>query len=156
MFYNIRHLTKFRYDAAVSESLMEVRMHPRTEGIQRCLSFSLSVDPRCRVNLYRDYLGNSVHHFDVPGKHTELRILAEALVEMEEPAPHPEKLDSSAWDELDATVGAGDYWEFLHPSQFAWPSEALEKLIRQLEVRRRGDPLTFMLELNASVHEWFY
>jgi transglutaminase-like putative cysteine protease len=155
MFFTIRHLTRFRYDAPVSESLMEVRMHPRTEGHQRCLSFELSVDPRARVNLYRDYLGNSVHHFDVPGKHTELRILAEALVEMEDPAPLPDKLDSSAWDELDALVGAGDYWETLHPSQFACPSPALEKLIRELKVQRRGDPLTFLRELNAAVHGWF-
>jgi transglutaminase-like putative cysteine protease len=57
MFYSIRHLTQFRYDAPVSESLMEVRMHPRTEGAQRCLSFQLSVDPRAQMNSYRDYLG---------------------------------------------------------------------------------------------------
>ncbi|HEY4363375.1 MAG TPA: transglutaminase family protein [Bryobacteraceae bacterium] len=155
MFFTIRHLTRFRYDAPVSESLMEVRMHPRTEGYQRCLSFELSVDPRARVNLYRDYLGNSVHHFDVPGKHTELRILAEALVEMEEPAPLPEALEATAWDELDALVGAGDYWETLHPSQFASPGPGLEKLIRELNVRRRSDPLSFMLQLNSAVNGWF-
>jgi transglutaminase-like putative cysteine protease len=155
MFFNIRHLTRFRYDTPVSESLMEVRMHPRTEGYQRCISFNLSVDPRARVNSYRDYLGNSVHHFDVPGKHTELRILAESMVEMEEPAPLPEALDASAWDDLDALVSAGDYWETLHPSQFASPSEALTGLIHELKVQRRDDPLTFLRELNSAVHEWF-
>jgi hypothetical protein len=41
MFYTIRHLTKFRYSAAVSESIMEVRMQPRTEAMQRCLNFQL-------------------------------------------------------------------------------------------------------------------
>ena len=49
MFYSIRHLTRFRYKTPVSESLMELRMHPRTEGAQRCLSFHLSVSPRTRV-----------------------------------------------------------------------------------------------------------
>src|SRR5579872_814292 len=125
MFYTIRHLTRFRYESPVSESLMEARMHPRTESNQRCLSFQLSVDPRARVNVYRDYLGNSVHHFDVPGKHTELAILAESLVEMEPPAPLPEGLGSNAWQDLDETVAAGDYWEMLNPSQYATPSEAL-------------------------------
>jgi len=57
---------------------MEVRMHPRTEGSQRCLSVQLSVDPRAHVSSYRDYLGNSVHHFDVPGKHTRLMVIAES------------------------------------------------------------------------------
>ena len=49
VFYSIRHLTCFRYATPVSESLMELRMHPRTEGGQRCLSFQLSVEPRTRV-----------------------------------------------------------------------------------------------------------
>jgi len=30
MFYSIRHLTKFRYSAPVSESVMELRMCPRS------------------------------------------------------------------------------------------------------------------------------
>ena len=123
MFYTIRHLTQFRYDASVSESLMEVRMHPRTEGGQRCLSFQLSADPRARVHLYRDYLGNSVHHFDVPGKHKELKILAESLVELEPPAELPERLGPDAWKELDDLVAAGDYWEMLMPGQYAQPGE---------------------------------
>src|SRR5580700_5687871 len=125
MFYTIRHLTRFRYDSPVRESLMEARMHPRTEASQRCLSFQLSVDPRARVNVYRDYLGNSVHHFDVPGKHTELAILAESLVEMETPPELPKALGPEAWGELDSVVAAGDYWEMLMPSAFACPSDAL-------------------------------
>src|ERR1700677_2863589 len=108
MFYSIRHLTQFRYDSPVSESLMEARMQPRSEGAQRCRSFQLSVDPRAQVFFYRDYLGNSVHHFDVPGKHTQLRIIAESLVEMETPPELPERLAPEAWEELDALVAAGD------------------------------------------------
>jgi len=155
MFYSIRHLTRFRYKTPVSESLMELRMHPRTEGGQRCLSFQLSVDPRTRVYEYRDYLGNMVHHFDVPGQHRELKIVAEALVEIE-PAPElPERLDPSAWTELDQQAAAGDYWEMLMPSQFAQPTEALLNLIEPLRVWRRDDPLSFVRELNAAIYDWF-
>ncbi len=100
MFYTVRHLTQFRYNSAVSESLMEVRMQPRTEGAQRCLSFQLSVDPRAQVYFYRDYLGNSVHHFDVPGKHTHLRIIAEALVEVQTAGLLPPRLGSGDWNRL--------------------------------------------------------
>jgi transglutaminase-like putative cysteine protease len=155
MFYSIWHLTRFRYKTSVSESLMELRMHPRTEGGQRCLSFQLSVEPRARVYEYRDYLGNTVHHFDVPGQHRELKIVAEALVEIE-PAPElPDGLEPSAWDELDAQAAAGDYWEMLMPSQFAQPSEALLSLSEPLRVRRRDDPLRFLRELNSAIYEWF-
>ena len=37
MFYSIRHLTKFRYSKPVSESIMDVRKTPRSEGAQGCL-----------------------------------------------------------------------------------------------------------------------
>jgi transglutaminase-like putative cysteine protease len=162
MFYCIRHLTRFRYDAPVSESQMEVRMHPRSEAPQRCLSFQLSVFPRASVYQYRDYQGNSVHHFDVPGKHAQLRILAEAQVELQTPAEIPERLGDGAWEQLDALAGAGDYWEMLMPSQFARPTEALGGLIAQLGAargqgveRRQDDPLTFLRELNQAIYEWF-
>jgi transglutaminase-like putative cysteine protease len=155
MFYSIRHLTRFRYTSPVSESLMEVRMHPRTEAEQRCLSFQLLVDPRTRINMYRDYLGNSIHHFDVPAKHLELRIVAEALVEIEPPPELPQSLPHESWAQLDAEVAAGDYWEMLMPSTFAQPGEGLLSLVEPLRVSRRDDPLTFLRELNIAIYEWF-
>ena len=85
MYYSIRHLTKFRYSEHVSESLMEARMQPRSDGPQRCLSFQLVVQPKARVQFYRDYLGNMVHHFDVPGRHKQLSIVADALVDVQPP-----------------------------------------------------------------------
>src|SRR5580692_10210057 len=83
MYFSIRHLTKFLYDNAVSESMMETRMHPRSDQNQRCLTFHLSVSPRCRVFSYRDHLANNVHHFDIPGMHGQLVIVAESLVEVQ-------------------------------------------------------------------------
>jgi transglutaminase-like putative cysteine protease len=154
MFYSIRHCTRFRYSAPVSESLMEVRMHPRTEGAQRCLTFQLSVSPKTRVTSYRDYLGNTIHHFDVPGHHQELTIVAEALVDS---LTHDElsPLGPEAWRELDATVAEGDYWEMLAPSHFTQPSDLLQELSRELNVKRRSDPLNLLLELNASIYQAF-
>jgi len=156
MFYSIRHLTRFRYDSPVTESQMEARMHPRTEGPQRCLSFQLTVNPRAAVHTYRDYMGNSVHHFDVPGQHTQLRILAEALVEVQTAPEIPERLADNAWAQLEILAGGADFWEMLMPSQFARPTEALTDLIGQLDLESRGDdPLTFLRELNQAIYSWF-
>src|ERR1700760_716276 len=101
-FFSIRHLTKFHYSNMISESVMEMRMHPRSDSNQRCLSFSLSVSPRCRVFSYRDHLGNNIHHFDIPGEHDQLVIVAESLVEQQQLAEIPASLDASAWKELDS------------------------------------------------------
>ena len=155
MFYSIRHLTKFRYEKAVSESIMETRMHPRSDASQRCLTFQLSVTPRCRVFSYRDHLANHVHHFDIPGGHQQLVIVAEALVDKQPQLPTPESLPSSAWAELDRAVGAGDFWEMLLPSEFATPTAELKALAATLDVRRHADPLTVLHTLNRGIYEYF-
>ena len=155
MFYSIRHLTKFLYDHAVSESMMETRMHPRSDQQQRCLTFHLSVSPRCRVFSYRDHLANNVHHFDIPGQHRQLVIVAESLVEVQPAIEIPSFLAPDAWADLDSMVAQGDYWEFLFPSEFAAPTPLLDELAAGLNVNRRDDPLMLMHELNAGLYQYF-
>ena len=76
MAYSVKHITTFRYDPAVRESVMEVRMQPRTDFRQRVLSFSLDVTPRAHMTIYRDFYGNAVHHFDIPEKHNRIELTA--------------------------------------------------------------------------------
>ena len=92
MRYTVYHLTHFRYDAPVSESVMEVRMQPRTESVQRCLRFELATTPRSRVFAYQDPEGNVVHHFDVPARHRELTVVAESVVEFVSDIADPREL----------------------------------------------------------------
>jgi transglutaminase-like putative cysteine protease len=154
-FYSIRHLTRFRYKSAVSESIMETRMHPRSDASQHCLSFSLSVSPRCRVFSYRDHYGNNVQHFDIPGEHDQLVIVAESLVEQHMSPEAPASLGPDAWAALDAMIADGDYGEMLLPSTFAVPTPALLEMARELNVVRRDDPLQLAHEINKSVYEYF-
>jgi transglutaminase-like putative cysteine protease len=118
MIYLIRHITGFRYEPEVGESVMEVRLQPRSNTQQRCLTFSLDVNPRATVSVHRDFYGNAVHHFDIPGRHSAIDVIAEATVETL-PARDLENIQHSTWEELDENVAAGDYWEMLLPSHFA-------------------------------------
>jgi len=155
MFYSIRHVTRFVYTPPVTESMTEVRMQPRAEGGQRCLKFELHTQPRARILGYRDHLGNIVHHFDIPGKHSQLKITAESTVEIA-PAPLlPESLDDGAWEAMDAIDRSGAYWDYLAPSQYAFKTELLAELARELRVKRRGDPLSLLREINAAIYESF-
>jgi transglutaminase-like putative cysteine protease len=155
MYYSIRHLTKFLYSNPVSESMMETRMHPRSDQNQRCLTFHLSVSPRCRVFSYRDHLANQIHHFDIPGQHGQLVIVAESLVEVQPAAPVPAFLSPDAWSELDAMIEQGDYWEMLLPSEFCAATPSLDALAEELDVRRRDDPLMVLHQLNEQLYNHF-
>jgi transglutaminase-like putative cysteine protease len=155
MYYSIRHLTKFLYSNSISESMMETRMHPRSDQNQVCLTFHLSVSPRCRVFSYRDHLANHVHHFDIPGEHGQLVIVAESLVEVQPAQVIPASLSPDAWDEVDRIVQQRDYWEMLLPSEFCAPTEALDALAEQMDVRRRDDPLTVLHQINEQMFHHF-
>jgi len=67
----------------------------------------------------------------------------------------PSFLAPDAWTELDAMVEQGDYWEMLLPSEFAEPTDELERLAQELEVRRRDDPLMVLHQLNQQIYEYF-
>ena len=154
MIYSVRHTTTFRYEPAVRESVMEVRLQPRSDGDQRCLNFVLNVDPAANVMQYRDFMGNVVHHFDIAGKHTVVKVTAESAVEVQNVAA-PHAADSGDWADLDALVAGDDYWEMLLPSHFAKSSPPLEQLAADLGSERRGNPLGLLSELNEAIYKLF-
>jgi transglutaminase-like putative cysteine protease len=155
MFYSIRHVTRFVYTPSVTESMTEVRMQPRAEGAQRCLKFELHTQPRARILGYRDHLGNVVHHFDIPGKHSQLKITAESTVEIAPAPPLPEALNDGAWEALEAINQSGEHWDYLQQSEYALKTELLVELARELKVERRGDPLNLLRKINAAIYERF-
>ncbi len=154
MIYSVRHTTTFRYEPAVRESVMEVRLQPRSDGEQRCLNFALNVDPAANVMQYRDFMGNVVHHFDIAGKHTVVKVTAQSAVEVQSGAA-PRAADSGDWADLDALVAGNDYWEMLLPSHFAQSSAPLEQLATELGFERRGNPLGMLTELNEAIYKLF-
>jgi transglutaminase-like putative cysteine protease len=157
MFYAIRHLTRFRYSRPVWQSIMEVRMHPRTEYSQRCFTFQLSVNPRARIFVFVDHFGNQVHHFDLPAHHRELTIVADALVNLEPPDPLPPALPHEAWDELARLVEDGDHWPMLMPSHYARPCAQLDQLTKEVGIDEPDgrDPLTLLHNVASGINNAF-
>jgi transglutaminase-like putative cysteine protease len=160
MHYTIRHITRFRYSAAIAESVMELRMQPRSDLGQRCLSFAVSTTPRSRIAAYADYLGNTIHHFNVPRPHTQLEIITQSLVESITLPPDPAaSLDQSAWAALDEHARQGLDWDFLQPSQFVqWTPLLLEfahEIAANQQIPAGADPLSTLRAITSSIYERF-
>jgi transglutaminase-like putative cysteine protease len=155
--YAIRHITRFAYTSPVSESVMELRMRPATEGAQRCLQFEVEVGPRARVFAYRDFLGNWVHHFDIPRRHGQLAITARSQVQLDPPRPLPDRLGGDAWTIVDGWSESGDHWDFRQPSHFATWSPALLAFMDAMGpvAGRADDPLTTARQVMAAIHRGF-
>ena len=136
--YLVRHLTRFTYTSPVSESVMELRMQPLSDGRQRLLRFDVTTTPRTRVFAYRDFLGNAVHYFDIPGRHTRLDISAEAAVEVTPQDGLPDALDSNAWQ---GDRGAGRHWRLrrlarAEPLRHGNAGAQVFRRLHRLEARR--------------------
>jgi transglutaminase-like putative cysteine protease len=157
MLLEIRHLTEYRYDPPVRESVIELRMQPRRTSGQGLVSFELDVDPHAQVLSYADSWGNAVHHFDVPRQHHQLDIAARSVVETFERAPLPASLSVDDWAALETDEMRGDSWDFLAMHGFVTETAALSAFIDAHELRtlRERDPLTAMLELNRRLYEAF-
>jgi transglutaminase-like putative cysteine protease len=152
MHYTIRHVTRFTYETAISESVMEARMQPRSEGAQRCIRFGLSTAPPSRVRMYQDHDGNVVHHFNIPGHHARLDVTAEALVECDAVS---EAAPTVTWEDLDGRMAPGEFWEMLSPSPFARRTPRLDDFAREIGLRRDDDPFGALVRLNAAIYERF-
>jgi transglutaminase-like putative cysteine protease len=137
--------------------MMEVRMHPRSEGNQRCFVFQLSVNPRARIFGYTDAYGNLVHHFDLPAHHGQLTIISDALVNIDPQPSVPECADSEAWADLEQLVEKNDYWDMMTPSHFARSSPELEEFAKEIGANERNgrSPLAFLRNINSGVNRSF-
>jgi transglutaminase-like putative cysteine protease len=135
--------------------MMEVRMHPRSEGNQRCFVFQLSVNPRVRIFGYTDSYGNLVHHFDLPAKHEQLTIIADMLVNIDGQPSIPDFTGYEDWGRLEQLIEVEDHWHMLSLSHFARPSPELEDLAREIGVIERRDrsPLEFLKDIAAGVNQ---
>jgi transglutaminase-like putative cysteine protease len=155
--YAIRHVTRFIYSDVVTESIMEVRMRPSNEGAQRCLQFELDVQPQARVFSYLDALGNYVQHFDIPGSHRDLTIIARARVQIAHPDPLPHSIALDSWQAVDEWAARDEHWDFVHASAFAAWTNPLLAFVESLGpvARREADPLTTVRETMAAIHREF-
>jgi transglutaminase-like putative cysteine protease len=155
VYYTIRHVTRFNYESPITESVMEARMQPRSDGPQRCVRFGLSTTPQARVRMYADPEGNIVHHFNIPGRHTRLTVTAEALVECTASAAPPERLDADAWQLIDRQTASGEFWEVLHDGPFARQSPLVAAFAQEVGLERGDDPLATLRRMMSAIYARF-
>jgi transglutaminase-like putative cysteine protease len=156
MFYSIRHITRFRYSQPVHESVMELRMQPRSEGTQSLRNFQIVTTPRAQLYAYTDYLGNAVYHFNVLRAHEELRVDVQAVVEMAPMAALPETADPLEWQRYNGYNLNDEQFDLIEASKFARPSRALAEFAAAKGLTRpEGDPLTALRHLSKTIFESF-
>jgi transglutaminase-like putative cysteine protease len=156
MFYSIRHVTRFRYSNPVRESVLELKMQPRSETHQALRNFQIATLPRAQLYAYTDHFGNAVYHFNVLREHSELRIEAQSVVEVSHVPALPATADSLEWERYNGLNLRAEHYDFLGPSDFVCTSPELGRFtsVHKLELPA-SDTLTALKKLNTVIYGAF-
>jgi transglutaminase-like putative cysteine protease len=156
MFYSIRHITRFRYSNPIRESVMELRMQPRSETHQALRNFQISTNPRAQLYAYTDHFGNAVYYFNVLRQHDELRIDTQSVIEVKDLAALPAQADTLEWERYNSLNLTGEHYDLIEDSAFARGSPALFEFVAAHGLEKpKGDPLTALAHLNAAIYSAF-
>lgn len=124
MNYRVRHSTRYTYTEPVAIAHNEVRLTPRTGGVQHARRTQLAIDPAPSVlSQQSDYFGNTVHFFTLQAPHHEMTVTAVSDVSLaSEPPPDPE--ETRAWEDVreelrqDLSPAGLDAYQFVFESPY--------------------------------------
>ena len=153
--YKLAHATVFSYNGTVSESYNELRLRPRHDETQSCLSFRITTYPFSKPVAHLDYFNNWVHHFHILPEHSELRVESEATVLV-----HPQQWYAGAplrLTELDQRREQlnDEYFDWLSPSQYCPVLPAIAEMANEVEALSDGTVRGFAEAASSLVHERF-
>jgi transglutaminase-like putative cysteine protease len=151
--YAVTHETRFEYLGPVSESIMEVRLHPRTDGGQDVLEFAMTTNPAAAIFAYVDAFGNEVRHFDIVAPHSSLVVRTNARVRTSPARELPDRLEPAAWQTVKERRERGELWDFFEPSPRVPASTLVPALAASLGVTSAPDPLTSIRRIVSGVHQ---
>jgi len=122
MLYEVTHITKYQYEAPVSQCLNEVRLTPRGLPTQQVNVSSLQIEPApAFVYQRKDYFGNDVATFGVFETHESLTATAKSHLEVK-PSGIDVKKSQIGWQEVRRQIAAQADEGRLHASEFIYES----------------------------------
>jgi len=153
--YKLVHVTRFSYDGPVSESYNELRLRPRHDEHQSCLSFRVTTTPAAKAVGHQDFYGNWVHLFHILKEHRLLKVETEAMVLMH-PQP-PADVSTATLRGLDEQRDAlrEEFFDQVSPSQYCPFLEEIEPLSRQAEASCDGTVYGFAAAAAGLIHNTF-
>lgn len=153
--YKLVHVTQFAYDGPVSESYNELRLRPRHDECQSCLSFRIVTSPHAKAVGHQDFFGNWVHLFHILPEHRDLRVETEAVILVHPQAEQPiSKVTLAQVDKMrDALLD--EHFDWITSSQYAPILPAIEDLADEAALMSDGTAYGFAHIAATLIHERF-
>jgi transglutaminase-like putative cysteine protease len=158
--YRVRHTTRYTYSQPVAIAHNEVRLTPRSGGLQHARRTQLTIDPAPSVlSQQPDYFGNTAHFFTLQAPHSEMTVTAvsDVALKTEQPAD-PDA--SPPWEDVreclrnDLGDAGLDAYQFVFESPYVrWDAETVAYAAPSFPA---GRPLLAgALDLTRRIHSDF-
>jgi transglutaminase-like putative cysteine protease len=106
------------YQAPARDSFNDARLRPSSNARQTVEEFDLTTTPSAPFRQYRDFFGNWVHHFEIPGPHESLVIESRSVVLAHPPPPLSNETTTAPLAALPELAKSSDGFDYLGPSRF--------------------------------------
>ena len=160
MIYDVRHLTRYEYDSAVSVNTCVLHLLLRSLDGQTAVTSAIRVNPTpTRIDERSDMFGNRVTHLRIETPHRELVIEANSRVRVERP-PAPMAGVTPTWESVAAASAAAQSLSADSPAYTLYPSRMVDVFddatLYARESFRTGRPIyEAALDLNQRIRADF-
>jgi transglutaminase-like putative cysteine protease len=160
MNYRVRHITRYTYSQPVAIAHNEVRLTPRSGGLQHVRRTQLAIDPAPSVLSQQvDFFGNTAHFFTLQAPHRAMTVTAVSDVRLEKEPPPPAD-ESTPWEQVrsglrhDHSPAGLDAFQFVFESPYVrWEAATLDYAAPSFPA---GRPLlAAALDLTRRIHADF-
>jgi transglutaminase-like putative cysteine protease len=123
-FYNIKHITRYRYASSVIDCANQLMLYPIQDALQVLKKHELHISHKPDVEEFVDYFGNRIGTFSVIGPITELTIESDIEIEIL-PVVLPETSFSieEQWEKLGESREQFPYMDFMMLENFEYENE---------------------------------
>jgi transglutaminase-like putative cysteine protease len=151
MKFQVTHTTRYDYESAVSHSLNELRLTPRSFPRQEVRETQIRVHPEpAFIHARKDYYGNDVTSFEVFERHDHLEVVGESVVEV---LPQGAELPGTMSLEEGRVVDL-EAAEFVYNSAYVPATPQLEQYAKEV-LKKERPLLEAAKELTHRIHEDF-
>lgn len=152
MKFQVTHTTRYAYESAVSHSLNELRLTPRSFPRQEVRQTEIRVQPApAFIHARKDYYGNDVTSFEVFERHDHLEVVGESVVEV---LPQSPELPGTMSLEEARLVVDLEAAEFVYNSPYVPATPQLEQYAKDV-LKKERPLLEAAKELTHRIHEDF-
>lgn len=130
---SVVHRTIFHYGGAVTDSVNELHLEPRTFPFQKTLSSLIRVLPATRMSKFQDLFQNTTHHFEIQRPHQHLEIESRIRVH-NLPLEIPDEARAATKEIYRTTTVRDRSWPYLNESA---------RVIFRPEIWRQAIDITF-------------